>query len=327
MHCRSPRSLWRRAAAALLAVGLSGCFSFGSGHRDVDRSPIVNTGVGATIPRHLHYQITSQRFPAEDLTDAATYPTRVRLLTSPSAAHAAAAAWIARDPEHHDVNLLVAPGPGGSRILLFPRDRRRSHAGNKGLIGSFETAGYFVYSEPGTQEVFAGADAATARAAQTSPIDQETWRGTVGGRIAQRTAPGRIQRRMLQVRVASAVWAQELSFLSDDIVARLRQAGFDIDSIRFSVGKLGTRPPSQKPPRPIREPARLPDQMRERLERIDDPELRAAIAEAAGQSLALADQAPTSKTPGARAPRSVGSRSAPPARNAPASRARARRKL
>jgi hypothetical protein len=122
-------------------------------------------GVGATIPRHLHYQITSQRFPAEDLTDAAAYPTRVRLLTSPSAAHAAAAAWIARDPEHHDVNLLVAPGPGGSRILLFPRDRRRSHAGNKGLIGSFETAGYFVYSEPGTQEVFAGADAATARAA------------------------------------------------------------------------------------------------------------------------------------------------------------------
>ncbi len=40
--------LWR-CAALLTAASLVGCFAYGRAHRDVDRSPTVDTGVGATI--------------------------------------------------------------------------------------------------------------------------------------------------------------------------------------------------------------------------------------------------------------------------------------
>jgi hypothetical protein len=119
-------------------------------------------GVGATIGWHFHYQVTSQEFPIERPGDKATYPIPVRRFTEIGPAHDMAAAWGARDPLNHDLNLLVA---GDGTIFVIPRDRRCSHAANKGLMGAFESAGYFVYSEPGMREPFETADAGTARSA------------------------------------------------------------------------------------------------------------------------------------------------------------------
>jgi len=61
-------------------------------------------------------------------------------------------------------------GPGGfpalaARRRRHPRDRRRAVASNKGLIGGFEVAGSFAYSEPRTRTDFLSADHRTARRA------------------------------------------------------------------------------------------------------------------------------------------------------------------
>jgi hypothetical protein len=162
---------------------------------------------------------------------------------------------------------------------------------------------------------------ATARAARGSPIESEIWRRVVGDRIAGRTAPGRLSRGVLRVEVSSAVWAQELSFLTEEIAARLRQAGFEVDSIRFAVRRFEPQAATQAAaPRSAPRPVQLPGDLAARLDRVSDPELRAAIAEAAALSLAVQDRDATSGRPGARGPRSAAPRSAPPVRSAPGSR-------
>jgi hypothetical protein len=125
-------------------------------------------------------------------------------------------------------------------------------------------------------------------------LDRETWRRLVGARIAHATVPGRIQKRVLTVSAASAVWVQELSLLSDEILARLRTHGLDVDTIRFRVTpsvRTTSAPPVERPP-----PIELPEELKATLNSVEDPELRAAIARAAAYSLA-ADQAPVSGRP------------------------------
>lgn len=119
-------------------------------------------GVGATIGWHLHYQATSQAFPIEDLHHPSAYPIPVGRFAEIGAAQRMAAEWIARDTLNHDVNLVVG---GEGAIFVIPRRRDRSHATNKGLMGAFEAAGYFVYSEPAMRQAFETADADTARTA------------------------------------------------------------------------------------------------------------------------------------------------------------------
>jgi hypothetical protein len=119
-------------------------------------------GAGATIGRHAHYQVTTQVFPIEALEDLAAYPIPLGRFTEIEPAHQMATGWNAGDTLNHDLNLMVA---GDGAIYVIPRDRRRPRAANKGLMGAFETAGYFVYSEPGMRQVFEEADAETARTA------------------------------------------------------------------------------------------------------------------------------------------------------------------
>jgi hypothetical protein len=150
-------------------------------------------------------------------------------------------------------------------------------------------------------------------------IDGERWSQLVGDRVAARTRVGSIQNGTLTVHAASAVWAQELTFLAPTILERLRGAGFTVEKLRFRVSDVGqpaprraapTRgaPPPEKAPK-----AALPPELLQRLARLEDPLLRAAIAEAASYSIGRAD-APTSERPATRAPRPDASRSAPPAR-------------
>jgi hypothetical protein len=153
-------------------------------------------------------------------------------------------------------------------------------------------------------------------------IDRDRWRRIVGERVAERTRPASIQDGTLLVYVASAVWAQELTLLSPAILEKLKAAGVTAAALRFRVGDVGEKTPEQTQslPAPKAPPkAELPPDLEERLSHIEDPALRAAIAEAAAYSLGRVSE----KRPARPAPRSAASRTAPTDRaEAPPSGAR-----
>ncbi len=154
---------------------------------------------------------------------------------------------------------------GGGRASDAPRNRPPQHIG----------------------ALLARVQQEAARAAGVGPVDRETWRQVVGDRIANRTMADRLQGDTLEVRVASSVWAQELSLLSADILARLHQRRIRVRRIRF---KVGTIPELQGAERvaPPPDPAPIPAELSARLATVEDPELAAAIAEAARYSLGRA---------------------------------------
>jgi len=118
-------------------------------------------------------------------------------------------------------------------------------------------------------------------------ITPTTWRAAVGPRIAERTRVGSLVRGTLTIYAASSTWANELTFLTTDIIARLQAAGVPVQALKFRIKDLGAPPAAPRPTAP-RAPAKapLPRDLQERLAQVDDPELRAAIAEAAALSLA-----------------------------------------
>jgi hypothetical protein len=123
---------------------------------------------GATIPWHLHYQVTSEPFPVEGLAPEheSRYPTAVRRFSAGGATDAAlghAAAWVERNADHHRVNVLVAGDVPAPTIFVFARDTRKSHAAAKGLMGGFEVCGDLVFSEADTRPLFEKVTAADAR--------------------------------------------------------------------------------------------------------------------------------------------------------------------
>ncbi len=125
-------------------------------------------GAGASIPWHLHYQITTAPMPIEHLhADRQDfYPTGVCRFTLEddglNRAHTAAQRWLDGDAQHRSINLLIATPEDEVCLFVFPRDRRHSTAAAKGLVGGFEVAGDFVLSAPREEEVFNQASAATA---------------------------------------------------------------------------------------------------------------------------------------------------------------------
>jgi len=142
-------------------------------------------------------------------------------------------------------------------------------------------------------------------------IDRDRWRGLVGDRVAERTRVGTVRDGVLTIHAASAVWAQELTFLAPAILERLRKAGLAVHSLKFRVGDVGEPGPKQVSRRTSTpERAALPAALEQKLARVDDPLLRAAIAEAASYALARTE-APTSALRGTRAPPAAASRNAP----------------
>ncbi len=127
-------------------------------------------GAGASIPWHMHYQITTCPMPIETMAadGAAHYPTAVRRFAlgagrDISAAHAFAEEWVRGDPENHTVNVLIGGALDETVLFIFPRDQRRAKATNKGLVGGFEVAGDFVLSAPREEEAFRSATPELAR--------------------------------------------------------------------------------------------------------------------------------------------------------------------
>ena len=117
------------------------------------------------------------------------------------------------------------------------------------------------------------------------------WSRSVPPRIVEHARPVRLSAGVLIVHVSSSVWANELHYLSDDLLARVQAAApsSGIRRIRFQVGPLPEIPPRHREPPPPPEPVRLaslPEELGRALSRVQDDELRKAITEAATTSLA-----------------------------------------
>lgn len=121
------------------------------------------------------------------------------------------------------------------------------------------------------------------------PIPLQLWQRAVGPRVAMRTRPIRLDGGpggTLVVQVSSAVWAQELSLLESDIRARLRELGVQVSRLRLRVGPVEPlRPPGRELRAPEVPRAPLPGELRDRIARVPDDELRRAITEAARRNL------------------------------------------
>ena len=152
-----------------------------------------------------------------------------------------------------------------------------------------------------------------------APLPPGAWYDAVGDRVARRTRPVRLERKVLTVRAATAVWAQELSFLAPAIIGRLVASGCPVESLRFVVGPVEA--PARAPkPRAVKAvpPARpLPDALSVALANVGDAELRRAIARAATANLAWQEATATSRRPTARAPRSAAPKTDQPAQSRP----------
>ncbi|MGB8330455.1 MAG: DUF721 domain-containing protein [Polyangiales bacterium] len=117
------------------------------------------------------------------------------------------------------------------------------------------------------------------------------WTRSVPPRIVENARPVRLSNGVLLVHVRSSVWANELSYLTDDLLARLREhvPMSRVERIRFQVGPLPDLPIREAPTPPPPEPVRLgslPEELGRALSRVHDDELRRAITAAATTSLA-----------------------------------------
>ncbi len=163
------------------------------------------------------------------------------------------------------------------------------------------------------------------------PIDEAVWREAVGPRIAERAHPVSLAGGVLLLRVASSVWAHEISLLSGEVCARLAARGIQARELRFRVGSVPEvdRPAERRVSRSVPTPAALPGELASALRGLDDESLREAIGRAAAANLAwqaFAGPAPQQEISearrAARAPRSAAGESAPSDRTSPAARAR-----
>jgi hypothetical protein len=120
------------------------------------------------------------------------------------------------------------------------------------------------------------------------PIPVREWRAAVGPRIADRARPWTLERGVLTVKVATSVWANELQLLAPELVARLKQRGFAVESLRFRVGQLdqNERPPERRTVRKVPPVKPLAPELKAEVAKIEDDGLRSVIERAAQANLA-----------------------------------------
>lgn len=124
------------------------------------------------------------------------------------------------------------------------------------------------------------------------PLDAHTWQRAIGDRIAARSQPEQLRDGVLTLRVASSVWAQELSLLSSTIIERLAPLGFAIRTIRCKVASLdASSKPKPSPRKPVAvAPVQLPAELAQQLDQIRDDDLKATIETAARAQLQMRAQ-------------------------------------
>jgi hypothetical protein len=118
------------------------------------------------------------------------------------------------------------------------------------------------------------------------------WPEAVGDAIARHAWPRRIARDgTLHVATASATWANELAFLGEEILGRLRdRVGPNAPKgIKCAVGPIPEEPardaPETGPPSSSQVPEEVASAAASAAAAIDDPELRELVARAARASL------------------------------------------
>ena len=119
------------------------------------------------------------------------------------------------------------------------------------------------------------------------------WPEVVGDAVARNAWPLRIARDgTLHVATASATWAQELGFLSDEILERLRaRLGADAPmKVKCAVGPVPAAGRAHEDvPEPLPAAADMPPEVRSEAaavaSAISDPELREVVARAVRASL------------------------------------------
>lgn len=109
------------------------------------------------------------------------------------------------------------------------------------------------------------------------------WPALVTPRIARRTWPQALQRGRLTVHVHDNQWLHELGYLRQAILQRLQElvASTEVREIELRLGAVPERvePPAPERPAPFPAPLsrELPSETVEAIDRVSDPELRAAI--------------------------------------------------
>ncbi len=162
------------------------------------------------------------------------------------------------------------------------------------------------------------------------PVPLAQWRAAVGPRIADRARPIALERGVLVVKVVTSVWANELSMLAPQIIAKLAETapngapGIEVKSLRFRVGPLDVIEglPQRVDYRRVPPPVPLAPDLERALTRVEDDDLRAMIERAARANLAwqagpemrkLA-RAFSAAPPASRVPRDAGRGTSPPDR-------------
>ena len=117
------------------------------------------------------------------------------------------------------------------------------------------------------------------------------WSRSVPPRVLAHARPVKLFHGVLIVHVSSSAWANELHYLSEDLLQQIRKHVPDsgVERLRFKVGPLPDLPKRARPAPPVPEPVRLaalPEELGRALSRIDDDALRQTIADAATTSLA-----------------------------------------
>jgi len=125
------------------------------------------------------------------------------------------------------------------------------------------------------------------------------WVRSVPDRVAANARPVRLSRGVLTVHAVSSVWASELHYLREQLLAALQRAAPEahVKSIQIRVGELPPVPAHWRAGserRPI-EPvplSELPEELARALSRITDDGVRHAVATAAATSLAPRESRP-----------------------------------
>jgi len=68
----------------------------------------------------------------------------------------------------------------------------------------------------------------------------DSWEKAVGGAVAERTQPMGVKNRVLQVRVSSSVWMQQLQFMKGLILQKLHEqtGNHFLQDLRFFLGEM-----------------------------------------------------------------------------------------
>lgn len=117
------------------------------------------------------------------------------------------------------------------------------------------------------------------------------WERAVSRRIAEVARPVRLSHGTLYVHVRSSVWAQELTFHEEELLASVRRVVPSVRRMRIKVGPMPPPGQAPDPPPPETEPlsvGELPGDVARALARVSDDRVREAVTKAACMQLGKA---------------------------------------